>query len=124
MVNSDQVNDATRDWNTLEGNCGFATTLAPGDTLIVSQTTNQAVMLWSCSAQSHVPLSLSQTRGHLRRMHIKEGDVLVDANKEAMLRLSADSSLGRHDSHLPASLEAEDALKAALITAGVGEENK
>ena len=123
MVSSNTSNETTRDWITLEGNGGFATTLVPGDTLIVSQTTNQAVALWACSHPSYVPLSLSQTRGHLRRLHIKEGDVLVNANKEAMLRISADSSMGRHDSHLPASLEAEDALKAALASEGVDEEN-
>ena len=102
-------------WATLAGNGGFAATLAPGDTLIILQTTNQAVALWACGpSPNYIPISLSQTRGHLRRLHIKEGDTLVNANKEAMMRVAADSSMGRHDSHLPASLEAEDALKAAL----------
>jgi len=43
-----------------------------------------------------------------------EGDVLITNRKEALVRIASDSSMGRHDSHLPASIEAEDILREAL----------
>jgi uncharacterized protein YcgI (DUF1989 family) len=70
---------------------------------IVNTHGNQVVDTWALVRNDPAEaLSMPHTRGTLRRLSPRTGDILYTDRRQALLKLEADTSPGRHDTLIPA----------------------
>ncbi|PZS34190.1 MAG: hypothetical protein DLM58_06170 [Pseudonocardiales bacterium] len=92
-----------RHHRTVAGGSGAAIAMSAGQRVHVVNTLGQQVVdTWAVGSDTERRLSMSHTRLAIGRISPRVGDVLVDDQRQPMLRLVEDDSLGDHDTLIPA----------------------
>ena len=92
-----------------------------GDSLLIQNVSGaQIASLWACGRTAPFEgLSTAKTRAALRKIHFEGGDELLTTRRKPIIRFENNCEGGLHDNSLPASVQADSAMRDALRRRGV-----